>query len=112
MQAVGTILVLVWMAMIVIGVIALLRGHIDLVKICNRKSAGFLLLRSIPVFVVAGPILPKSTSYKTTPAPASAPTTIRSAIPTPATPATAALPTSENDLPGALAPSDSVQQCV
>lgn len=80
MHAVGTILVLLWMAAVVLGIIALARGHIDWLRLRSRKAAVMFLLAAQILLVAGGLMLPK-----TSPQPVAAPVTSVSPAATTAT---------------------------
>ncbi|MFE7746364.1 excalibur calcium-binding domain-containing protein [Nocardia sp. NPDC057455] len=87
MQAAATLLVFVWLAMVVVGGIGLVRGHLDWARIRNRKQAGGLLAASFLVLLLIGVITPEKQSHETTTPPSNTPapatqTTAASTTPT------------------------------
>ncbi|MFB8277709.1 excalibur calcium-binding domain-containing protein [Nocardia colli] len=58
MSVVAGLLGLVSLAMIVIAVIGLVRGHLDWARLRNRKHAGLLLAASFVIFILTGVIAP------------------------------------------------------
>lgn len=89
MQVVASVLVLVWMGMVVVAVIGLVRGRLRWARIGSRRTAGWVLAASVPVFVVAGLVAPKQDSMQpalaSTPASNTAPTTTSAPVSTPTT---------------------------
>ncbi|MFG3520721.1 excalibur calcium-binding domain-containing protein [Nocardia nova] len=68
MQAIVSILTIIWIAMVVIAGIGLIRGHLDWARLHSRKAAGGLLAASLPVFVLIGLLAPKDSGTTRTPA--------------------------------------------
>lgn len=105
MQAIVSILTIVWIAMVVIAAIGLIRGHLDWARLHSRKAAGVLLAASLPVFVLIGLLAPKDSGTTRTPAIPHIPVTTVPAAATPAssTPtapsATTAVTTTTADIP-------------
>ncbi|MGY2089115.1 excalibur calcium-binding domain-containing protein [Nocardia gipuzkoensis] len=73
MQATATLLVFVWLAMVVIGGIGLVRGHLDWARLRNRKHAGGLLAASFLVLMLIGVIAPEQQAHETTTRPSNTP---------------------------------------
>ncbi|WP_327139354.1 hypothetical protein [Nocardia sp. NBC_01327] len=110
-QAIGTILFLLWMVMVAVAIIALIRGHIDWLRLRNRKSAGVLLAASFVVVIAGGLSTPKHTDTK--PAAAVAQSVQTTAAPTTtvapaATSAIASSATTTATAPSATEPPDTV----
>ncbi|WP_258081202.1 excalibur calcium-binding domain-containing protein [Nocardia nova] len=90
MQAIVSILTIVWIAMVVIAGIGLIRGHLDWARLHGRKAAGVLLAASLPVLVLIGLLAPKDSGKTTTPAISHIPVTTESATATSAASASTA----------------------
>lgn len=60
MQAIGSVLILLWMVAVVISIIALVRGHMDWLRLPNRKTAALFLLATQLLLVAGVVIMPKA----------------------------------------------------
>lgn len=87
MQILATIVTLVWIGIVVVGIIGLVRGRLRWARIGNRKTAGWVLAASIPLFILIGVVAPKQDSARPVriqaPVPSSVPATIMK-VPAPA----------------------------
>lgn len=101
MQAAGTVLVLIWMAMVVIAILTLIRGRVNWLRLRSRKAGWWLLAASLPVIFVAGLLLPKPPASTTaSPAASSTPPATSAARTPPKPPA----PVSTSAAPSSVAP--------
>lgn len=99
MAAFGGLLVFLGLLAFVVGLVALVRGHLDWARIRSRKAASLLGVAAFGVFVVGGQLLP-SPPVQNTAVPASATsttattaTTLASTTPTSTRPSPAAITT-------------------
>ncbi|WP_228539744.1 excalibur calcium-binding domain-containing protein [Nocardia sp. XZ_19_385] len=104
MQAVASLLVLLWFTMVVIAIIGLMRGRLDWAGLRNRKQSGWLLAASFIVMLLIGLIEPErhagdnptptpstTTTFATDTKPTASPTTTTAEMTT-ATTTTTTLP--------------------